>query len=160
MRLTVNRKVNYYLDGSVTYIYGGATSLSPGDERLTSSQLVENLPSYMQKHYQHSITGQLNAIIPGTKTVVLAAMRWNSGNPLTPLDWFSDRMDIGTKSTNFETRQSIPLPEFFGTSGKWEVLLELRNMLNQGREILSASNGEIVLNRYPRSLRCGINLNF
>jgi hypothetical protein len=91
---------------------------------------------------------------------VLATIRWNSGNPLTPLDWFSDRMDIGTKSANLQIRQTIPLPEFFGSGGKWEVLVELRNMLNQGREILSASDGEISLNRYPRSVRGGINLVF
>jgi hypothetical protein len=160
MRFTVNRKLADYLDSSIAYIYGGATSISAGNERLASSQLIENLPRYLRRHYQHSITGRLNATIPITRTMVLATMRWNSGNPLTPLDWFSDRMDIGTKSTSFQIRQTIPLPEFFGTSGKWEVLVELRNMLNQGRETLSASNGDIILNRYPRSLRCGINLNF
>jgi hypothetical protein len=160
MRLTVNHKFTDYLDSSVAYIYGGATSVSTGGELLTSSQLIDNLPKYMHRHYPHSITGRLNATIPITKTFVLATMRWNSGNPLTPLDWFSDRMDIGTKSTNFQIRQTIPLPEFFGSGGKWEVLVELRNMLNQGKETLSASDGEITLNRYPRSVRCGINLLF
>ena len=64
-------------------------------------------------------------------------MRWNSGNPLTPLDWFSDRMDIGTKSTNFELRQVVPFPDFFGTIGRWEVLIDVRNVLNQGKDVLS-----------------------
>jgi hypothetical protein len=160
MRLTVNHKFTDHLDSSVAYIYGGATSVSTGGERLTSSQLIENLPRYMHRHYPHSITGRLNATMPITKTFVLATIRWNSGNPLTPLDWFSDRMDIGTKSANLQIRQTIPLPEFFGSGGKWEVLVELRNMLNQGREILSASDGEISLNRYPRSVRGGINLVF
>jgi hypothetical protein len=160
MRLTVNHKLTDYLDSSVAYIYGGATSISVGEERLTSSQLIDNLPKYMHRHYQHSVTGQLNATVPITKTIVLATMRWNSDTPLTPLDWFSDRMDIGTKSINFQIRQNIPLPEIMGPGGKWEVLVELRNMLNQGKEVLSTTNGEIALNRYPRSIRCGINLNF
>jgi hypothetical protein len=160
MRLTVNHKFTDYLDSSVDYIYGGATSISTDGERLTGSQLVENLPKYMHKGYQHSITGRINTTIPIAKTKVLASMRWNPDSSLTPLDSFSDRMDIGTKSINFQIRQNIPLPEFFGPGGKWEVLVELRNMLNQGREILSVSDGEIVLNRYPRSVRCGINIIF
>jgi hypothetical protein len=160
IRFTVNHKLADYLDSSVAYIYGGATSISADGERLTSSQLVEHLQKYMHRHYRHSVTGRLNATIPITKTAVLATMRWNSDTPLTPLDWFSDRMDIGTKSINFQIRQNIPLPDLLGSTGKWEVLVELRNMLNQGKEILSASDGEITLNRYPRSVRCGINLIF
>ena len=87
-------------------------------------------------------------------------MRWYPGNPLTPVDWFSDRMDIGTKSTNFELRQAFPLPEFMATAGRWEVLVDLRNVLNQGREVLPTKDGEIVLNRNPRSLRFGLSLSF
>jgi hypothetical protein len=160
MRLTVNRKLAAYLDSSVSYIYGGATMISAGDERLTSSELIEQLPKYMHRHYQHSLTARLNATIPNIRTSVLSTMRWNSDTPLTPLDWFSDRMDVGVKSVNFQIRQMIPLPELLGSTGKWEALVELRNMLNQGSEILSTSDGEITLNRYPRSVRCGINLVF
>jgi hypothetical protein len=36
----------------------------------------------------------------------------------------------------------------------------MRNVLNQGREHLPAEDGEIVLNRNPRSLRFGVNLSF
>jgi hypothetical protein len=69
-------------------------------------------------------------------------------------------MEIGTKSTNFELRQAIPLPEFMATAGRWEVLVDLRNILNQGREVLPTKDGEIVLNRNPRSLRFGLSLSF
>jgi hypothetical protein len=160
MRLTLKHAINAHLSGSVACIYGEATDVFRGNEPLTVSQLEKNLTSYMRQRYQYSITSRLKATIPMTKTAMLASVRWNSGNPLTPLDWFSDRMDMGTKATNFEIRQPIPLPEFLGTVGQWEVLFDMRNMLNQGREILQASNGEIVLNRNPRSVRFGFNLNF
>jgi hypothetical protein len=87
-------------------------------------------------------------------------VRWYPGNPVTPIDWFSDRMDIGTKSVNFEIRQVIPMPEFMGNSGRWQILIDLRNVFNHGKEVLPISDGELVLNRNPRSLRFGLNLNF
>jgi len=160
MRITVRHAIANNLKGSVAYIYGGATSIFQSYEPMTVSQLEEKLTNYMEKRYQHSITSQLNVTIPTTKTAMLASMRWNSGNPLTPLDWFSDRMDIGTKSTNFEIRQSVPLPELLGKAGRGEILVDVRNMLNQGKEVLQASNGEIILNQNPRSLRVCFNLNF
>jgi hypothetical protein len=54
----------------------------------------------------------------------------------------------------------IPTPELLGNTGKWEVLIDLRNIMNQGRDIIAASNGELILNRNPRSLRFGFSLNF
>jgi hypothetical protein len=98
--------------------------------------------------------------LPFTKTNLVAIIRWNSGNPLTALDWFSDRMDIGTKSTNFEIRQALPMPEFLGSVGRWEIMLDVRNALNQGSETLKATDGLVVLNRNPRSLRFGLNYSF
>jgi hypothetical protein len=44
--------------------------------------------------------------------------------------------------------------------GRWEVMVDLRNILNQGKEIMPTSDGEIVLNRNPRSLRFGLSLSF
>jgi hypothetical protein len=160
MRITLQQKILDCLKGSLAYVYGDAIDISDIEGSISSPELDETLASYMLQSTQHSITGRLNAIIPVTKTNVLATVRWYPGNALTPVDWFSDRMDIGTKSTNFEIRQTIPLPEFLGTSGQWEVMLNMRNVLNQGREHLRAKDGEIVLNRNPRSLRFGVNLSF
>jgi len=47
-----------------------------------------------------------------------------------------------------------------GTDGQWDVWVNLRNMLNKGRETLATSDGEVVLNRNPMSIRFGISLNF
>jgi hypothetical protein len=116
--------------------------------------------NYLQETNQHSITGRVEAAIPVTKTRILAALRWYSKSPITPADWFSDRIDIGSKSANLEVRQVIPFPEFMGSIGKWEILLDMRNLLNQGQKILPISEGELALNRNPRSMRFGLNLSF
>jgi hypothetical protein len=69
-------------------------------------------------------------------------------------------MDIGTKSANFEMRQTLPMPEFFGSVGRWEFMLDVRNALNQGKEIIPTTDGVLVLNRNPRSIRFGLNYSF
>ncbi len=159
-RLAVKHRITECLRGSVAYVYGDATSVSELKDLVSSELLSSNLSDYMEQRYQHSITGQIDAIIPVTKTNFLTTVRWYSGNPLTPVDWFSDRMDIGTKSVNFEIRQSVPLPYLIGTTGQWDVWIDLRNAFNQGKEVIPASDGEVVINRNPRSLRFGLSLNF
>jgi hypothetical protein len=160
MRITVKRKILDNLSGSLGYVYGDAASISNVGQAMSSEQLDGSLTNFVRQRYQHSITGGIRAILPITKTSILATVRWYSGNLLTPADWFSDQMDIGTKSTNFQIRQTIPLPEFLETTGRWEILVDLRNILDQGRMILATTDGDIVLNRNPRSLRFGLNLNF
>ncbi len=159
-RLALKHRITERLNGSVAYVYGTATSISDLEGPVSSEALNADLAAYVRQRYQHSITGQINASIPLTKTNFLTTLRWYSGNPLTPIDWFSDRMDIGTRSVNFEIRQAVPLPYFLGTTGRWDVWLDLRNVFNQGKEILPATDGEVVINRSPRSLRFGLSLNF
>ncbi|MBN2242170.1 MAG: carboxypeptidase regulatory-like domain-containing protein [Acidobacteria bacterium] len=160
LRISLNRQVWSSLRGSIAYVYGEANSLSDVDESLTIETMNRDFRSYATQRYNHSITGQLDATIPDTHTNLLATVRWYPGNPVSPVNWFSDPMDIGSKSLNFEIRQLLPVQDFFTGTGQWEILLDFRNLLNQGEEILSASDGIIVLNRNPRSLRFGLSLNF
>jgi hypothetical protein len=160
VRVTLKQRVSEALNTSIDYVYGDALSLSGVDGNLLRESLDGRLGGYLQQRNQHSITGSIDAKIPCTKTNLLATTRWYPGNPLTPVDWFSDRMDLGTKSTNFEIRQVIPLPDFGTINGRWEVLVDLRNVFNQGREVLQTNDGELILNRNPRSLRFGLNLSF
>ncbi len=159
LRLALKRRFAENLSASVAYVYGDAVNLT-GAGLWSSERLNGNLAGYLLQQSQHSITGRVEAKVPRLKTKVLATIRWYSGNQLTPVDWFSDRMDIGTKSTSFEIRQPLPLTDFMGTVGRWEVMVDLRNILNQGKETLPTTDGEIVLNRNPRSLRFGLSLSF
>ena len=159
-RLTLKQRITDNLSGAVAYVYGESASIHGLSEPISSESMTGSISNYMRRGYQHSVTGSLNATIPQTKTTLVAIVRWYPGNPLIPVDWFSDRMNIGTKSTNFEVRQAIPLPDIKGTDGQWDVWMDLRNVLNQGKEVLAASDGEIILNRNPRSVRFGISLNF
>ena len=160
LRVSLNRQMLSNLRGSLAYVYGEATNLSDVDETVTADSLNQDFRQYAGQQYNHSITGQLDATIPDTNTNLLATIRWYPGNPVSPINWFSDPMDINSKSVNFEVRQTLPIQYAFQRTGQWEILLDFRNILNQGEEVLSASDGLIVLNRNPRSLRFGLSLNF
>ncbi len=160
MRVSVSRKLLDYLNGSVSYVYGTGDSVSGIGSAVSSDVLASNLLDYIHRDYYHSFTGQLTASIPRTKTNLTTVVRWYPGNPVTPIDLFADRMDILTKGINFRLRQVIPLPEFMGYPGRWEALVDVRNLFDQGQDVLTTNDGEIILSRNPRSFRIGINLNF
>jgi hypothetical protein len=159
LRLAMNRKILDFLNGSIAYVYGSGTSLASTDPSLSSAVLAQSLLNYMQHAYYHSVMGQLSATFPRTHTQLAAIVRWYPENPLTPIDLFADRADMLTKGVNFSIRQPIPLPEFMGSPGRWEALVDVRNMFDNGQQVVPARDGQLVLSRNPRSLRFGINLN-
>jgi hypothetical protein len=159
MRVGINGRLLDILTGSIIYAYGTATSMSGAQESISAEQVAKNLLDYMERSYQHSLTSEINAVLPRTGTNVMALVRWHPGNPITPIDPFSDRLDVTGKGVNFSLRQPIPLPEFMGSSSRWEALIDVRNLLDQGIDVVRTSDGELRLCRSPRSLRFGLNLN-
>ncbi len=159
VRIAVSRKLLEYLAGSVVYVYGSGARVSPVDSTLPADLIARDLLDFVHRSYYHSLTGEVHARMPRTNTNVAAAVRWYPGYSLTPIDLFADRMDILTKGVNFSIRQPIPLPEFMGTAGRWEALLDIRNLFDQGADPIKTATGDVLLIRNPRSLRFGINLN-
>jgi len=159
LRLVMNRKLFDFLTGTVTYVYGSGTGTDGSNAMDSSEDVRRNILKYMTKSYYHSITSQLDATIPRTGTSLISIVRWYPGDPVTPIDLFADRMDVMTKGVNFRVRQVIPIPEFMG-SGRWEALVDVRNLFDQGFDHVRTKDGEILLTRNPRSLRFGLNLNF
>jgi hypothetical protein len=160
MRLAVARMLMESVRGSITYDYGSAAGLSGSKKLLSSDVMMSNLLDFINQSYYHSVTGQLEARIPRTRTQVQATIRWYPGNPISPIDLFADRLDTFTKGMGFSLRQTIPVPVFMGYAGRWEALIDLRNPFDQGRNIISTTDGELTLTRNPRTLRFGLNLNF
>jgi hypothetical protein len=160
LRFMAKHRIFEYLTGSIAYIYGESREIAQDAHQATISSLEENPENFMQRGYSHSLAGRVDTFIPITKTSIIAMLRWNSGYPLTTLDSFFGDMDISTKSANLEIRQSLPMPAFLDAAGRWEVMLELRNALNQGSMKLTAADGEIIFDRNPRSVRFGLNYSF
>src|SRR5439155_575456 len=136
------------------------TYLDRGYETLTSDILARRLLEYVERSYYHVLTSQVDANFPKTRTRISTVVRWHPGYTLNPIDPFSDRKDTVTKGVSFFVRQGIPLPEFMGTVGRWEALVDVRNLLDQGKSRIISQDGELTLTRNQRSIRFGLNLNF
>ena len=160
LRFMAKHRVFEHLTGSIAYNYGESKDITLDAREATIASLEENPEHFMRQGYRHSIAGRVDTFIPMTQTSIRTMLRWNSGYPLTMLDRFFDDMDIGTKSANIEVRQIFPMPAFLYLSGRWEVMVELRNALNQGSRKLAAADGDIVFDRNPRSIRFGLNYSF
>jgi hypothetical protein len=146
--------------GSITYNYSTASNLPIPDDPVTSSYMAAHLLDLVQRSYYHSVTSQLETSIPHTRTHIQASFRWYPGNPISPIDLFADRLDTFTKGMNFVLKQVIPVPEFMGSAGRWEALVDIRNPFDQGRTRILTSDGDFTLTRTPPTLRFGLNLNF
>jgi hypothetical protein len=160
LRVEFVRMLMDYVRGSVTYDYATAAALASPEKPISSDLMARCLLDFIHRSYYHSVTSQLEAKIPQTHTHIQAAVRWYPGNPISPIDLFADRLDTFTKGMSFSLRQAIPLPEFMGNAGRWEALIDLRNPFDQGRSLISTTDGEFSLTRNPRTLRFGLNLNF
>ena len=160
LRFMARHRFFEYLTGSIAYIYGESKEITQDARQATIAALEENPENFMRQGYRHSVVSRMDTSIPKTRTSIIARLRWNSGYPLTTLDRFFDDMDIGTKSANLEVRQIVPMPAFMYGPGRWEVMLELRNALNQGSRKLTAADGEIIFDRNPRSIRFGLYYSF
>jgi hypothetical protein len=159
LRLAMNRRFLDFLNGSVAYVYGSGTNYTNPDEPVSTEVLAQNLLNYMERSYYHSFTTRLNAVFPRTQTNITAVIRWYPGHPLTPMDLFADRSDMMSKGANVLIRQPIPVPDWMRTSGKWEALVDVRNLFDQRLDRIATTDGEVLLTRNPRSLRFGLNLN-
>lgn len=160
VRVTMSRRFLDFLDGSVAYVRGTGTALTGMDDQLAGEVLARDILKYMHRQYYHALTSQLNATLAKTKTNFTTIVRWYPGSTITPIDLFSDRYDTMTKGVNFFVRQAIPLPEFMATAGRWEALVDVRNLLDQGKDRFRATDGDLFVTRNPRSFRFGLNLNF
>jgi hypothetical protein len=159
MRLAFNRRFLDFLNGSIAYVYGTGSNLSPTDPALSSEALAASMLGFMQHQYYHSLTGQVSAVFPRTHTSITTVVRWYPGFSLMPIDLFADRSDMLSKGFNFSLRQPIPLPEFMGNPGRWEALVDVRNLFDQGKQAIPTSDGQLTVARNARALRFGINLN-
>jgi hypothetical protein len=159
MRLALNHKFLEYVTGSIAYVYGTGAALSDVDRPLSSEVMARRLLDFVHKSYYQAFTTRVNVVLPGTGTDVTTVVRWHPGSVLSPIDLFGDRSDTLGKGTNLMIRQPIPLPEFMGSTRRWEALVDVRNLFDQNLQRIPTTDGEILLTRNPRSFRFGLNLN-
>lgn len=112
----------------------------------------------MKNRYFNVVSASVDTSIQKTGTNIAAVYRRTDGTPLTPIDLHSDKYEISDNSLNVFIRQSIPI--FNGSFGKWEAIVDIRNILNQGVQAFESPNGDLILVRASRSFRGGISFRF
>jgi hypothetical protein len=140
---------------SVLYVYGSGATLdsgvggtaNPGFDWMTS----------MKNRYFNVMSATVDASIQRTGTNLAAVYRRTDGTPFTPIDIHSDYYEVSDNSLNFFIRQSLPI---LSGLGKWEAILDIRNILNQGVQAFESPNGDLILVRSSRSIRGGISFRF
>lgn len=150
-RLSLSHRISNRVNTSILYVY------SSGLEYATRPNPAD-LSAGLSQRFFRTLSTSLQANIPGAGTDITATYRHSSGNSLTPLDPYSNYYDTGDKSLSLFIRQ--PLPLFGKSHTKWEAIMDIRNILNQGVKAYETTTGDLILVRSARSVRGGINFRF
>ncbi len=142
---------NEILKTSVIYIYGTASFI----EGYSQS---EGKFSFA-KRFVNKISTNVDFTIPSTKTNIKTIYNYSPGeNPIFGVGSFYDYYATGNNSLNLFIKQKI---SFLNSNfGKWEAILDLRDILNQGIDVYETMGGDLIIVRNRRSLRGGINFHF
>lgn len=149
MRVVVQRKFSNGLTATANYAFGGVLEL--GKENPTAAEL----PGVFQNGYRHSVAAKLSGTIARSKTQWLTSYKWTNANSLTPVDLFNAGPGQTDSFVNFFVRQPLPGPGF--VPGKFEAIVDVRNLLAQGYQPVVGPDGQtLYLVQAPRSVRGGV----
>ena len=167
-RLTINHQLSQNIRTAVSYIRGSAFGFGP--DRVEHLLMEPStLRSLLLRHGYQAISAEMEGYIPQSQTHFTAVVRAVPvGNPVTTIDPLSDVYETPNRSVNLFLRQLVPVPltvvRFLGldflSEYRFEALLGIRNLANDGVGGMQGTEGDIILVQQPRSVRGGIALNF
>lgn len=152
IRLLVTKRFWDFLSGSMAYVYGSGATISGID--ILGTNDIRGVG--ITKGLFHSLTTEVDADVERTKTHLSTLFRWVHGSPITTLDSFSDYYGMGNGNLRITIRQVIPVPNLLGMSGRWEALLDMRNLLEIDDNRFPLPQGNLFVVRNPRFIRLGI----
>ncbi len=153
MRVVLNHQFLEFIRSSISYVYGSGPSVQGYDVLITGEAIPQ---TRFAKDLFHSVTTRVDADFQKTNTRVSTALRWVFGSPLGPIDPFFDYDNLGTGNFRFTVRQVVPIPDLWGVSGKWEVLVDMRNLVKNGDPFLNLPQGKLYIQQNQRTIRFGI----
>ncbi len=163
-RVTLRRQVADNLQAQISLVRASGPGLA--DPEIVD--LTDLNGSSIRRRF-HSVSGQLQAYIPASRTQLTALVNMVAGGrPLVTLDPVADVLETGNAGVNLFVRQVIPLPEdllrFLGLDflapESVEALLDVRNLLDRHLGTVRTSSGDVVLVQNPRSIRGGVSFRF
>ncbi len=147
LRLVAERKVSPLLTATMSYSYGGVLSLDSVEREWGKLSF--------RPARRHAVTGKLSGLVPRAQTRWMASYKWTSGDALSPVDLFNSSPGQSDPFLNVFVRQ--PLPSTILLPGRFEALVDLRNLLAQGYVPVVGPDGRtLYLVQSARSVRGGV----
>lgn len=161
LRLVYNRRLCSFLSGSVAYLYANSAGFVEANNYAADLSSIQ-INELIGKENFHAVTAQLDFVLNSTGTNITTLVKLIPGHdPVAALDFFSDSRDVANGGFNLFIRQHIPLPDFLNLSaGRWEALLDMRNLLDQETKLFLTRSGQILIAKNPRSFRGGVAFKF
>ncbi|MBO0859016.1 MAG: TonB-dependent receptor [Chloracidobacterium sp.] len=147
VRVMLNRRLNSHMTASAGYSFGRGS-------RLNDEPISQLSPSELFKDgFFHVATAKLDLdLTERTGTRVSTVIRLSPSAVVFAIDPFAGRMSVYDPNINIYVTQELPS---FGLPGRWEALVDIRNLLNQG---LGVEDGGLQLARAfaGRTVRGGL----
>ncbi|MBL8175896.1 MAG: TonB-dependent receptor [Bryobacterales bacterium] len=139
---------------TVTLGYGNSGVLEATRDQM-ASELASELRSALQTKRRHLATMQLAGLLETTGTRLSTSYQFMNGKALTPGHFYMTQRMNPQRGLNVQVRQPIPFLGMRG--GKVEATADIRNILAQGYQPMTLSNGRrLQLVHSPRALRGGL----
>lgn len=137
----------------VRFVYSTADALVPGDSPNANQT---DLPSSFAHRRRHALSSSVQARLPGLGSRMNAGYTWFNGNLLSSVDSYGESLFQTEPYLHVEVRQ--PLPKF--SLGRWELLADCQNLLEQGYVPASGTPGRITYVPTFRTFRGGLSVQF
>jgi len=155
-RVSYARQMNDHVRAAVTY--GLAGVLTPQAETLQTNHPTE-LRSMLKPVREHSVSAELAAKLPQSRTWISSAYQWGSRTAVTAPDPFHVADMRSLPGLNVVVRQPLPQPTYI--PGKFEASAEFRNLMAEGYVPLRTADGRLLyLIQSARSFRGGVSFVF
>jgi len=153
VRFVVQRKLTDDITATVDFEYGGVLDLEKPGVRLEDAQ------QWIGTRDRHSVAGKISGVVPKTKTRWIASYRWIDQQALTPVDMFNTSAGRADPYLNLFFRQ--PIPGTGSLPGRFEAVVDLRNLLAEGYvPVLGPDGHTVYLVQSARAVRGGLSFTF
>jgi hypothetical protein len=149
-RLGLRQRFSEDLEAMILYAWAGALTVDEASAAADPRDLLHVRP-------RHSLAGRVTTRVPRLGTRLTASYKWTAGAALSRQDGFGEAAFQIDPNLNVTLRQ--PLPNFF-SSGRFEAVVDVRNLLAQGYVPVSTGDGNVVLVSQFRTIRGGLAFQF
>ena len=149
LRVVYNRRINNIFDSSFGYAFGEG-------QQLDGRAISEPANLFSNAAFQ-VFSARVNAHFVKSGTRISTVLRIAPKQAIFAIDPFQGQMTTYDPNLSLSLTQS--LPDFGILPGHWEVIADLRNLLDQQASIADETQ-QLISSRYNRLVRVGVSMRF